>query len=1696
MKKIAKSIVALLMIVAYSVNSQTQDNQNLLNDASNSKSKFVSNQDYLSTSSLKDYKSFYGDSLKGFDEAYYRNEYLGRALYGAEFIYAMNAQKRYYIKTKYNLVSTGSPVAIPQNPTNASPKPIGGGGNVVNVLPCVNEDFEATAPGAYSTATAVTGWTVESGMNTSIVIPPNVQYGAGCVANPIAAWNPGSPEFSIVTTPIFQNIVGAFSIDHVNVPNSPLGGTHVARLNDKNPTGLMTRISTAFPVTNANTLFQFAYAGSWDGVHECCGQPAFRIDMYQCSGPGSLTPVPLPCANVSLTPSGAQCISGVPGYSVTSGVSWTNWVVKYIDLTPYIGQCIKMVITCSDCSYTGHHGTAYFDARCGGQLVGSGLGGVGGSVPGAVSFCAGSNQAIISSPIGYQSYQWLAPGGFVIPAPLGTAPSLTVNSPVPGSVYTVQATSPSGCMYLITNTINFSQVNIAGIGSNPTCPNGASGSATVQGNGSGTGYNYNWLNSASVTVGTASVVSGLAAGVYSIVLTGVGAAGCGSAVTTVTIGSAIPGIINVYKPYCNNEAYLFAGPGSNFKWYNGNTPVPTLIPPPAGVQSSFTVTNPSPANGAVYWLSYFSSTGCQDSVKFTLGLSAPGAMNVSQIRLVCPGGSNGSAVVSMISAPGAPPGQSSYSVFSTGTTPTYTAALFPTALTTFTPTGLSAGSYSVSSFDGSCRYGTSFNVQALTYDYTLSPVPSTLCPGNSIAAGITFSVPPSATQYSYQWTPSTWLAGNTQQSTIISPATPLGSVTCITYTVVVTPTIANCPISKTLNICAANPAPPVITPIPALCDNMAPYQVLVAPTGGTFAAANTTVLGTTSGILSPNFAPSLGTHTLSYAYSVYTCVATSTTTYQVSHFNTSALTSAVPPLCVTNQAFNLMNIVQSSANGSWSGALGGVTPTNFFNPSGLPTGLYPISYNTTSNPNPTVCPSSTTLNVAVTMTTTPYITPKSEFCNNASAFNMTVSPSGGGWVGNGVNTFGVVTPSLFANAGNFPISYTVADGPCINFNQTTLIVSRFNTASLTASIPYLCATNNPFNLLSICQQTAGFWTGPQVSNNILNPAGFPVGSNVNTYTYTNPSFPTAGLCDDTRTITANVLNPPAPNIAQVGPFCNNGGPFQLSVSPNTGSWSPSPYLTSTGLFTPSLCPVGSNIVQYIIGTNTCNTAQTKQISIEAFVSAALTSPVPDQCNTSSPVNLQAISQNNLGSWSGPGIQGFNFNPANTGSGNFVLIYNTVSSPSGLCPDQSTVAVTVYSLATPAVTKMGPYCNASSPVQIQVNPAGGFFGGPGVNLEGLFNPPLGVIGDNVINYSITSGPCVAYAQTTITLEEFVSADFAKQVGPFCRNADAVNLDGFVQNPGGMWVGAGVQGNMFSPNLANIGTNNIITYQTHSYPTATLCPDISTVAIQVNVMPEVKVVSNLYKDCAPFEVRLNMTNANSGSGVWNFGDGSETQSGLTTSYVYTNPGTYTVEFSYEDEIGCKGQTRLPTPIVVWELPSADFAAPLEVLISNPEVKFTNLSTVLENNKYNWNFGSFGVSSEINPTKKFDKVGRYPVTLQALTVNGCKHEITRTIEVKNDFNIYIPSSFTPNKDGLNDYFIPVFSPEGLDAKTYELEVFDRWGHSMFYTKDVTKGWDGSVLNKGDEELKEEVFIYRIKYKDVDGNVYNKMGHVTLLK
>ncbi len=60
----------------------------------------------------------------------------------------------------------------------------------------------------------------------------------------------------------------------------------------------------------------------------------------------------------------------------------------------------------------------------------------------------------------------------------------------------------------------------------------------------------------------------------------------------------------------------------------------------------------------------------------------------------------------------------------------------------------------------------------------------------------------------------------------------------------------------------------------------------------------------------------------------------------------------------------------------------------------------------------------------------------------------------------------------------------------------------------------------------------------------------------------------------------------------------------------------------------------------------------------------------------------------------------------------------------------------------------------------------------------------------------------------------------------------------------------------------------------------------------------------------------------------------------------------------------------------------------------------------------------------------------------------------------NVFVPDAFTPDGDGLNDVFIPVFQVD-FEVTSYDFYIFDRWGNVVFHTKDPLEGWNGRKNN-----------------------------------
>jgi len=95
-----------------------------------------------------------------------------------------------------------------------------------------------------------------------------------------------------------------------------------------------------------------------------------------------------------------------------------------------------------------------------------------------------------------------------------------------------------------------------------------------------------------------------------------------------------------------------------------------------------------------------------------------------------------------------------------------------------------------------------------------------------------------------------------------------------------------------------------------------------------------------------------------------------------------------------------------------------------------------------------------------------------------------------------------------------------------------------------------------------------------------------------------------------------------------------------------------------------------------------------------------------------------------------------------------------------------------------------------------------------------------------------------------------------------------------------------------------------------------------------------------------------------------------------------------------------------------------------------------------------------------------------------------------------VYLPNSFSPNDDGLNDCYQGYMDPD-VEVLDYNLKIFDRWGEMLFETKDVNGCWDG--LRKG-KAMDPAVFVYwmTMQIRNCDGQVVELMrkGDVHLVR
>ena len=145
------------------------------------------------------------------------------------------------------------------------------------------------------------------------------------------------------------------------------------------------------------------------------------------------------------------------------------------------------------------------------------------------------------------------------------------------------------------------------------------------------------------------------------------------------------------------------------------------------------------------------------------------------------------------------------------------------------------------------------------------------------------------------------------------------------------------------------------------------------------------------------------------------------------------------------------------------------------------------------------------------------------------------------------------------------------------------------------------------------------------------------------------------------------------------------------------------------------------------------------------------------------------------------------------------------------------------------------------------------------------------------------------------------------------------------------------------------------------------------------------------------------------------------------------------------------------------------------------------LLEEAIFEWEDSSFAISRELTEFKTYQIKGQLRCGSIPLTVE--------VLPKKCSSNIFIPNVFSPNADGINDIFQPLYSEENI-LFNYEMSILDRWGNLVFHTNSPQNGWNGQHQN---QQLSQGIYVWFLQYdmEETDGVSHTiESGSVLLVR
>lgn len=929
----------------------------------------------------------------------------------------------------------------------------------------------------------------------------------------------------------------------------------------------------------------------------------------------------------------------------------------------------------------------------------------------------------------------------------------------------------------------------------------------------------------------------------------------------------------------------------------------------------------------------------------------------------------------------------------------------------------------------------------------------------------------------YTWTGPGSYSSTAQNPIIASAQATNGGV----YTLSVT-SAAGCKNNVTTNV-VVNPLPVIVTNSPVACLNT---NINLTATGGT-SYSWSGPLGFTSLLQNPSIANATLPMTGVYTVTVTTasgCTATATSSVTV--------VSLPVPVLNSNSPVCLNGALTFTASG---GAINLTGPNGFFaassnpaiNPvSALANGIYTLIVSAGT------CTASTTTSVTINPLPVPLAGSNSPVCVGQP---LNLTGNGGvsyAWSGPGLYTSNAQNPTIAVaqstNGGVYTLTVTNAN-TCTNVATTNVVINP---------LPVIATLNNP----TVCLNTSINLTANGGTGYVwAGPLGFT--SALQNPTIANATIPMSGPysvtvtsvfgCTNSAIATVAVLPLPLPVIIANTP-CVGSSLNLIGSGGAQYAWS-GPNGFNTVIQNPvvqNITLAANGIYTLITTVGTCTASTTQSVTVNPLPTPAAGNNAPI-CET----KLLNLTGNGGGNYSWAGPNGFTSavqNPSITGaipvqSGTYIL---TVTDANGC---QATASTVVNVLPNPSALATGATVCYGQPATISATGGATYsWTGPNGFTSNISNPTIPAANN------LTSGNYVVMVTGVNTCTSITAANVIANPLPVpsitataktCLNTQ-VNLQGSTGFQLSQWTGPN---NFISPNSSTSFTATSIT-ESGVYFFSITDNNGCTGSIGTNVIIDPLPIGTLVSDgkssCVPFCSNFTLSTAPGSASIasasWLInGSG---YSGNVINYCCTQPGKYFIKANFVDANGCPNNATYT--ISAYPIPVANFEfSPLNPVENTDPVLFDDVTNADSLTSWNWFFinNNNYQSTSQNPSYFFPEAGTYPVAMIVKNKWGCSDTVVKSVVVGEDYSFFIPNSFTPNGDGIND----TFYPKGHGIVKYDMVILDRWGEKIFSTTDFFQAWDGTF--KG-AECKEDVYVWKVNVTLLNAKVKTYTGHVTLNK